>query len=97
MHAHTRAAGRDANLERTFLEGARRHCDRQLTDLAQPDDEADVGVTLDEEEDAPPHLSHLLREISVDSRQHIAADISRDRTRGRRATRIPWSAPNAMV
>ena len=69
VHPKPRTAGRHSRLEGALLVGARRYRHRQVADLAQPDDEADVGIALDKEEDArsrQPQLSHCYRELSVD-------------------------------
>src|SRR6185503_164889 len=69
VHPKSRTAGRHSRLEGALLVGTRWYRHGQIADLAQPDNEADVGIALDKEEDArsrQPQLSHCYRVLSVD-------------------------------
>ena len=68
VHVQTRSARGHTRLERALLVGTGRNGHREVADLAQAHDEADVRIALDEEEDprspldvvrGTPQLSHF--------------------------------------
>ena len=87
VHLKTRSARGHTGLERALLVGTGRDRHREIADLTQAHDEADVRIALDEEEDprspldvvrGTPQLSHFYGSLSVDQASAHRAGARRD-------------------